>query len=235
MLSGSETPQEAYVHVQVEEGSDSDDSRFYIARPTWRIGAIAHGLAQTARFAGQADEFYSVAEHSCLVAALMAEVTGGNPREGLLHDAHESVLTDVPSPFKQLMPEYRQLEARLESDLRAAFSLSPSKSEACQQADWLAVYIEAAQILPGRGLDFVDPYGLRPTAMRLRDQDAWRVRCLPWKDAKRMFLAAYEVAVNGPPPRRAKRTWGDVDLRMFDAGGGTPSVSEAMRIGRARG
>src|SRR5690242_19146212 len=93
LKSSSSTPQSPYIHTQPEPGSD--DSRFYISRPVWRVDAMAHAMAQTARYRGNADEFYSVAEHSCLVSALMADVTGGDPFEGLMHDATESILPDV--------------------------------------------------------------------------------------------------------------------------------------------
>src|ERR1700739_1716912 len=72
----------AYIHTQA--------GRFYAARPTWDVAAIAHALGQTARYRGNSDEFYSVAEHSVLVSLLMQEITGGDPREGLFHDATES-------------------------------------------------------------------------------------------------------------------------------------------------
>lgn len=186
--SSSATAQEPYIHVQ-PDGPD-DDSRFYIHRPKWRLNAMAHAMAQTARYRGNTDEFYSVAEHSCLVAALMRDVTGGDPYEGILHDATESILPDVSSPFKQLLPDLRRIEQSLDADLRGVFRLPPKKSQECTKADWLALFIEAAQILPERGEDFVDPYGFRPQALVLREQ-GWRIACLPWRSAKSLWLKVY--------------------------------------------
>lgn len=189
LRSSSAIPQDPYIHTQPDEGSD--DSRFYMSRPVWRVNAMAHAMAQTARYRGNADEFYSVAEHSCLVAALMADVTGGDPFEGLMHDATESILPDVSAPFKQLLPDLRAIEHTLDSDLRKCFGLPAEKSQECTAADWLALFIEAAQIVPERGADFVDVYRFRDKALDLRMQ-GWSVKCLPWREAKATWLKTYD-------------------------------------------
>src|SRR5579859_1597158 len=144
MQSSSAIPQDPYIHVQPDE---EGNSRFYIRQPVWRPAAMAHSMAQTARYRGNADEFYSVAEHSVLVAALMREVVGGNPYEGVLHDAAESVLPDVSAPFKQLLPDLRAVEKRLDKDIRRQFHLPLSKTKEATTADWLALFIEAAELI----------------------------------------------------------------------------------------
>ena len=53
------------------------------ASSDFTIEDIAHGLAHTCRYAGQADGFYSVAEHSILVS----KVALGHEYAALLHDA----------------------------------------------------------------------------------------------------------------------------------------------------
>lgn len=174
----------AYIHTQ--------DGRFYANSPTWSLNAIAHALGQTARYRGNCDEFYSVAEHSCLVSLLMEHVVGGDPYEGILHDATESILPDVSAPFKQLFPDLRAVDKRFEHTLRKHFGLPPEKSQECAKADWLALFIESAQILPNRGMDFEDPYNLRPEALRLREQKGWKIACLSWRMAKRVYLERFE-------------------------------------------
>lgn len=180
LLSSSQVAQEPYIHTQ--------DGRFYVSNPAWSINAVAHALAQTARYRGNSDEFYSVAEHSVLVSLLMEEVVGGDPKEGLLHDGTESVMPDVSAPFKQLFPDLRRTDKTLETSLRNQFGIQYEKSQEATKADWLALFIEAAQILPERGSDFADPYNLRPVALRLREKDGWVIACLDWRDAKEIFL-----------------------------------------------
>lgn len=182
LRSSSETPQDPYIHTQA--------GRFYIEHPTWNPGAMAHAMAQTARYRGNTYEFYSVAEHSVLVSLLMQEVVGGDPYEGILHDAAESVLPDVSAPFKQLLPDLRRIEKRLDKDIRQTFGLPLEKTQEATKADWLALFIEAAELLPEHGIDFVDPYNFRPEAMDLRAQ-GWHVQRLDWRRAKDLWLEAF--------------------------------------------
>ncbi len=158
---------------------------------------MAHSMAQTARYRGNADTFYSVAEHSVLVAALMRDVVGGDPYEGVFHDGAESVLPDVSSPFKQLLPDLRKIEKVLDKDIRKTFGLPAEKTKEATIADWLALFIEAAELIPERGADFVDPYDLRQEALKLREQKGWRVARLDWKAAKKLWLDAYHQFRHG--------------------------------------
>ena len=177
-----------YIHTQ--------GGRFYACNPVWRVDAIAHALGQTARYRGNADIFYSVAEHSVLVSLLMEYEVGGDPLEGLHHDDSESVLPDVSSPFKALFPDLRRFEKeRIDPSIREHFGIPAVKTDECGTADWLALFIEAAQILPERGEDFEDPYGMRPKALKLR-REGWMVRGYQWDHAKGLYLARHHSLIN---------------------------------------
>jgi 5'-deoxynucleotidase YfbR-like HD superfamily hydrolase len=175
----------AYIHTQA--------GRFYASAPTWDVSAIAHALGQTARYRGNADTFYSVAEHSVLVSLLVSDYLKRpqDALEGLHHDDTESVLPDVSAPFKQLFPDLRNVDKQFDQSIRQHFSLPASKSNSVAKADWLALFIESAQILPGRGEDFEDPYNFRDEAMDLRER-GWRVQCLDWRTAKAIYLQRHQ-------------------------------------------
>lgn len=46
--------------------------------------------------------------------------------EILLHDASEAYLGDIPSPLKQLLPEYKAIEKQWMKAIRSAFNLPPN-------------------------------------------------------------------------------------------------------------
>ena len=77
------------------------------------IEDISHGLSNLCRFAGQSNNFYSVAQHSVLVSRIVPKE---HAREALMHDATEAYLVDLPSPIKELLPAYKKIE----DDLAAA-------------------------------------------------------------------------------------------------------------------
>lgn len=99
--------------------------RFFPADPRVvdvHVGDIAHALSNMPRFAGHTKRFYSVAQHSVAVSHACGPVASAY---GLLHDASEAYLMDMPRPLKQLFPEYKNVEDRLQAAIYEAFGLSP--------------------------------------------------------------------------------------------------------------
>lgn len=69
-----------------------------------RLEDVAHALSNLCRFTGHTRTFYSVAEHSVRVAACLRD-EGADPLTqlwGLLHDATEAYVSDLPRPIKNL-------------------------------------------------------------------------------------------------------------------------------------
>ena len=98
------------------------------------INDIAHALSNICRYGGHVERFYSVAQHCYLVSKVV-------PPElalyGLLHDASEAYLIDVPRPIKHGagMELYRAAEKHLQAMIYRAFGLDPNEPEAIKTAD----------------------------------------------------------------------------------------------------
>lgn len=95
---------------------------------------IAHALSGTNRYCGHLNHFYSVAQHSVIVANLVGfwgahthEIFGNELRElklsALLHDASEAYMPDMPSPVKALLPDFKALELEVEKHIFKEFDL----------------------------------------------------------------------------------------------------------------
>ncbi len=69
------------------------------------IEDIAHALSQINRYTGHAAWSYSVAQHSIMVAEIVAATAPGLALGALLHDAGEAYLGDWSSPLKAVMRE----------------------------------------------------------------------------------------------------------------------------------
>jgi hypothetical protein len=99
-----------------------------------RLADISQGLAQTCRYAGQTRRFYSVALHSLHVAAELADRGPRLQFYGLLHDAAEAYLTDLPAPVKAELPAFREAEDAILDAVWAAFDVPPPSDD-----EWAAV------------------------------------------------------------------------------------------------
>ncbi len=111
------------------------------------IEDIAHSLSQMCRYTGHSRQFYSVAEHSVRVSRL---VPFADAAWGLLHDATEAYLVDIPSPLKRL-PEfaaYRAIEARAMRAVCEQFNLPPVQPASVTDADGIMLATEARDLMP---------------------------------------------------------------------------------------
>lgn len=87
---------------------------------------IAHALSQQCRFTGHTRKFYSVAQHSVLVARQSKCWGDQYELKGLLHDAAEAYLVDLPTPIKRnvtFASEWRGLDARITDAVHGAFGI----------------------------------------------------------------------------------------------------------------
>lgn len=163
--------------------------KFYPLKPKAEdidIEDIAHSLSNMCRFTGHVKSFYSVAQHSVLVSHLCG---AENALYGLLHDATEAYLVDMPKPIKRLetFSNFRDIESSIMVVIAEKFGLPSSEPKVVKDAD--------IRILATEARDLMSP--LHPD---------WRQPCEPYPfkidplnpaEAKRLFLDRYRELTNG--------------------------------------
>lgn len=165
---------------------------FYPEEPVLDLRSCAHSLAQVNRYNGHAAFPFPVAMHAVLVSFLMEEVVGGDPFEGLHHDDEEYVVQDLAAPYKKLVPDYRALSNSIDRAFREQLGLPLEKTEECDVADKLALFIEAHQLMPSKGEGWPDKLGVRPWALRLRQQ-GWKIQEVDWRRARDVFAQRHNA------------------------------------------
>lgn len=143
-----------------------------------KIEDIAHALSNMCRFAGHCKEFYSVAQHSVLVErALPADLR----LWGLLHDASEAYLVDVPRPVKPFLEGYKDAEDAVGRTVAEAFGLEWPMPPEIKRVDNAILADEAEQIMMAPPREWTLP------------EPALGISIEPWlpQTAKRLFLDAF--------------------------------------------
>ena len=126
---------------------------------------IAHSLAHLCRFNGHTREFYSVAQHSCLVADL---VPTEHKLAALLHDATEAYLGDMTRPLKEWMPYYRGFEDVIWGRVCERFGLEIDLPASVRQADLIALATERRDMMPPDPAIWDCLVGIEPAPERIR-------------------------------------------------------------------
>lgn len=109
---------------------------------------IAHSLSNQCRFAGHCREFYSVSQHAVLVSKIVPEE---DAKWGLMHDAAEAYLVDLPRPVKHhstIGTEYRQVEDALLACIAKRFGLDPECPLGIKHADNIVLMTEKRDLMP---------------------------------------------------------------------------------------
>lgn len=154
-----------------------------------RIGDIAHALSNQCRFSGHVRHFYSVAEHSVRVSQLLERRSKGGPRvwlKGLLHDASEAYLVDLPTPLKdttEIGKPYRAFEGALMAKIWERFDLPRGSNIAIAWADEVLLATEVRDLMFARPEHWTS----------IEDVVALRERIVPWspKTAEAEFIRRF--------------------------------------------
>jgi 5'-deoxynucleotidase YfbR-like HD superfamily hydrolase len=165
------------------------------------IEDIAHGLARVARWNGQTvgDHAFSVAQHSVLVAAIVAAIEPDfNARQlcaALLHDAPEYVIGDLISPFKSAIGlDYKAFEQNLLAAIYSRFGIGEIDDYAVsiiKRADTIAAYYEAT-LLAGFTPDEAERFFGRPALPDIIGRELMVLTPHSTKDAQRLFLEHFK-------------------------------------------
>ena len=154
------------------------------------IEVIAHALSNICRFTGHTREFYSVAQHCVLCSYIDPDV---KPFEKLMHDASEAYLGDVSSPLKKMIPDYVEIERRIEKDIERHFWLEPDIAGKhsigpIKRADLIMLLTEKRDLLPSHEMDREE--WLWAEELRLRPLEQ-KIIPLPPGQAKSAFLSRF--------------------------------------------
>lgn len=129
--------------------------KIYIGDPRpedFCIEDIAHALAGNFRFGAHTRPYYSVAQHSVLVAHAIRATEGTTTLDalcGLLHDASEAYLGDVIWPLKNApeMAGYKIVEERFERAIALRFGLPYPMPDIVKHVDLVVLATEKRDLM----------------------------------------------------------------------------------------
>lgn len=138
--------------------------RFYPLTPdinTINITDIAHALSMQCRFSGHTKFHYSVAQH-CVYVSYLCNIE--DAFYGLLHDASEAYLVDVPKPLKDSgkFLEYKILEKNLQNMIYQKYIGNSEEPGSVHKADMICLSTEAIQLYNNLRDDWVLPANPSP-------------------------------------------------------------------------
>lgn len=163
------------------------------------LSDIATALSNQCRYNGHVREFYSVAQHSTMIAAWMLE--DGYPLQvalmALHHDSAEAYTGDIIAQMKWMMPEFKTIEESVDAVIYKALGMNPPSEwikDEIKEYDFIALATEVRDILePNRS-----PYswGALPAPRK--------ERLIPWHPthARRVFMMTHVNIENAIASRR---------------------------------
>jgi len=149
------------------------------------IQDIAHSLSMLCRFTGHCSKFYSVAQHSVLVSHIC---DFKDAFWGLMHDASEAYLTDIPSPLKRSgkFEEYINFEKVMMKAICKRFNMAEEEPESVKRADGILLCTEARDLMSPLHTDWVQKFEPLP----------FTIDPLPPEEAEDLFLKRFYELLN---------------------------------------
>jgi uncharacterized protein len=149
------------------------------------IEDIAHSLSLQCRFSGHCREHYSVAQHSVILAENLPEELR---LWGLLHDASEAYLVDLPRPIKRscdMGRMYREYEAALMRCVCERFNLPVEEPAEVKRMDTVLLMTEKRDLMTPEPKPWEDTEAPLST----------RIRPISSSSAERLFLSVYRLLI----------------------------------------
>lgn len=151
------------------------------------IEDIAHSLSLQCRYAGHCLRFYSVAEHSVLIARSLAATHAPEVAlAGLLHDAPEAYCVDIPRPLKPYLTNYRAIEQDNWLAIAMRYQLDRELPREVHDADNRIIADELVNLVP---MPWHARYAGKELGVRLR---YWSP-----EEAELEFLATFDALMAG--------------------------------------
>lgn len=183
---------------------------------------IAHALSLTCRYSGHTRDFYSVAQHACLVAKWMRE-DGFKPRTyyaALHHDSAEAYTGDITPQLKDILGNFREIEDAVETsvDIYLGIQDRPDLCDDIKEYDLIALATERRDLLSPNFSDEVWGPMAAPREERI-------IPLLP-REAEDLFIQMHKAAVDDKQLEAARlRRLSNVE----------PYNDERIKHGRATG
>lgn len=172
--------------ILTEAGREFDflHPQFY----AYDIDEIAHALSNLCRFTGHTREFYSVAQHSVLVANQFSPDDPDGVFAGLMHDAAEAFVGDVSTPLKVRLKDYGIIEAVVQGAINTHFLVANGYHNEIKEYDLRALATEKRDLMPHTDTVWDVLKGVVPLDERIIP--------LPPREAKRLFLDLFYECAN---------------------------------------
>lgn len=151
------------------------------------IQDIAHALSMLCRFGGHSSKFYSVAQHCVLVSHIC---DFEDAFWGLMHDASEAYLVDLPRPIKHSgkLDVYIEYENKVQLAICKRFSLPEKEPASVKRADKILLATEARDLLVNLRSDWT----LKETPL------PFKINPLGPREAKDLFMKRFFELTNMP-------------------------------------